>query len=228
MPEPSSSSSSFELDDLAPVSTRDRLLDGWAVVRSDPSVMIGIVVALALAIGLFVVSRPGGDNVELVLPMADSTELLIDPTPATSTVATELTVHVAGAVVSPGLYVLGGDARTADAVTAAGGALTGADLNRINLAAPVVDGSRVFVPVVGEAIPSVAGDSSGGSVGPVDLNTASADQLIALPGVGPATAQAILDHRGRTGRFRSVEDLLEVRGIGEAKLEALRDSVVVS
>ncbi len=225
MPEPSSS---FELDDLAPVSTRDRLLDGWAVVRADPSVVIGLIVAVALAVGLFVVSRPGSDDVDLVLPMAGPAELLIDPGPATTDAPTELTVHVAGAVVAPGLYVLGADARTADAVTAAGGALADADLNRINLAAPVADGSRVFVPVLGEAIPSVVGDFGAGSSGPVDLNTATAEQLIALPGVGPATAQAIVDHRDRTGRFRSIDDLLEVRGIGEAKLEALRDSVMVS
>jgi competence protein ComEA len=101
----------------------------------------------------------------------------------------------------------------------------------------VVDGSRIVVPAVGEEVPpevptSVAGPAAagGGGVGspaaPVDLNTATAEQLDSLPGVGPATAQAILAHREANGLFTSVEELLEVRGIGEAKLESLRDLVV--
>jgi competence protein ComEA len=139
---------------------------------------------------------------------------------------------VAGAVVSPGLYRLTGDARVADALDAAGGPAGDADLDAVNLAAKVVDGERVYVARKGEVPPPVAGAggvSAGTGVppGPIDLNTATAEQLDALPGIGPSTAEAILSYRKEKGRFRSVDELLEVRGIGEAKLASLRSKVQV-
>jgi competence protein ComEA len=100
----------------------------------------------------------------------------------------------------------------------------------VNLAATIIDGQQVYVPRVGEAAPQVVGatgDGGGGGGGLVDVNTATAEELDTLPGVGPATAQAILDAREQRGSFSSVEELLDVRGIGEAKLEALRDLVRV-
>lgn len=162
--------------------------------------------------------------------------------PAASTTSTtagpaiaELHVHAAGAVLQPGLYRLAPGARVADLLDAAGGPRPDADLDRVNLAAPLQDGERVFVPVAGQEVPPVAGGQpagpSGGAAGtpdvPLDLNSATLDQLDTLPGVGPATGQAILDERERRGGFRAVEDLLEVRGIGEAKLAGLRDLVRV-
>jgi competence protein ComEA len=156
----------------------------------------------------------------------------------TTTGPTEVVVHVAGAVVSPGVRRLPPGSRVTDALDAAGGALPGADLPRINLAAPLVDGQQVYVPKPGEELPVAAGAGlpagvgaagTGGSVhgGPVDLNTANAEQLDTLPGVGPATAAAIIAHREQHGPFTSVDQLLDVRGIGEAKLEQLRDLVSV-
>jgi competence protein ComEA len=156
----------------------------------------------------------------------------------------QVVVHVAGAVAAPGVVRLGNGSRVVDAVTAAGGLRADADPDRVNLAATLVDGQRVVVPIVGQPIPAevapapvpssggtttAAGASSGAaSTGaPVDLNTATAEQLDALPGVGPSTAAAILDHRSSAGPFTSVDQLLDVRGIGEAKLEALRDLVSV-
>lgn len=153
----------------------------------------------------------------------------------------EVTVHVAGAVVRPGVYVLPEPARVGDLLAAAGGPRPEADLDRLNLAAPASDGSRIFVPAVGEEeVPSVLGPdgptgpgSSGGGPagvdadGLVDVNAADAAALETLPGVGPATASAIVAHREQHGPFRQVDDLLAVRGIGEAKLAALRDLVVV-
>jgi competence protein ComEA len=151
-------------------------------------------------------------------------------------------VHVAGAVVRPGVYRLADGARVIDATSAAGGPTLEADVARLNLAARLLDGARVYVPRVGEDSPpaaigpsiaaTVAGGGAGvvGGTGPpalVDLNQATAEQLDALPGVGPATAANIVAHRRDRGPFRAVDDLLSVTGIGPAKLEQLRPLVTV-
>jgi competence protein ComEA len=152
--------------------------------------------------------------------------------------ASELVVHVAGAVAQPGVQRLGTGARVVDAVDRAGGATPDAELARINLAAPLQDGQQVYVPRLGEpSPPAVAtGAAPGGlppsgepgdATGPVDLNAATAEQLDTLPGVGPATAEAIIAHRQAEGPFTSVDQLLDVRGIGDAKLADLRDLVTV-
>ena len=158
---------------------------------------------------------------------------------------TQVTVHVAGAVLAPGVVTLAPGARVVDAVRAAGGLAADADSDRINLAAPLVDGSRIAVPRRGEGPPvevptsvpvAPAGPAGRGSAGsgtgsapaaPVDLNTATAEQFDALPGIGPSTATAIIARRDQSGPFRSVDDLLDVRGIGPAKLDAIRNLVTV-
>lgn len=156
-------------------------------------------------------------------------------------------VHVAGAVIHPGLYRLTTKDRADDALRAAGGPTPDADLDRVNLAAVLADGQRLYVPKKGEmSVPAAvngdgatatataaaaAGSTAPGGTGaptqPVDLNTATPDQLDTLPGVGPATAQAILAYRQAHGGFRRVDDLLDVRGIGPAKMEQLRPLVRV-
>jgi competence protein ComEA len=147
--------------------------------------------------------------------------------------ASEIVVHVAGAVVVPGVHQLPLGARVIDAVVLAGGAAPDADVNALNLAAPLRDGDRLYVPRAGEVPPVQAGITppTGGdgaaSSGPININSATAAQLDSLPGVGPATAQAIVDHRSQHGPFASVDSLTEVRGIGPAKLEALRTLVTV-
>lgn len=154
-----------------------------------------------------------------------------------------VTVHAAGAVAQPGVYRLPPGARVADLIQAAGGATADAEVDALNLAALLDDGRRVYVPHRGEVPPGsllttndlADGSGAGGLAGsgpgpperPVDLNTATLEQLDALPGVGPTTAQAILDYRRTNGRFRSVDELLEVRGIGPSRLQALRKKVRV-
>ena len=156
--------------------------------------------------------------------------------PTTPTVV----VHAAGAVVVPGVYRLADPTRVTDVVAAAGGLTGDADPDVLNLAARVGDGERVFVPRRGQAPPEVivgttgSGSSTGsatgavaGSLAAVDLNAATATQLDALPGIGPAIAERIIEARTRVGRFRSVNQLLDVPGIGEAKFSSLKTRVRV-
>jgi competence protein ComEA len=138
-------------------------------------------------------------------------------------------VHVTGAVRRPGVYRLPSWARLDLAVKRAGGPATGADLQGVNLAAKAADGQQVVVPRKGAAGMPAAGGAAfgGGSSGPLSLNTATAEQLDQLEGVGPATAQKILEWRKDHGGFRSVDDLKQITGIGPKKFEALKDKVRV-
>jgi competence protein ComEA len=140
-------------------------------------------------------------------------------------------VHVAGAVREPGVYRLRDGARVDDAVGRAGGATSKADLSQVNLAAEVEDGRQVLVP---ERVTAAQAAAAGGSVAspavpgvPLNLNTATLEQLDELDGIGPATAQAILDHRDEQGGFGSVQELDQVPGIGEKRLASLREQVRV-
>lgn len=139
-----------------------------------------------------------------------------------------LVVHVVGEVRRPGLYRLRDGARIADAVHRAGGALRGADLAAVNLAAPLVDGVQVLVPAQASAA-GLSGGRPGGETGiasgPVSLSSATLEQLDQLPGVGPITAQKILDYRTEHGPFASVDDLDAVPGIGPTRIEQLRELV---
>ncbi len=137
----------------------------------------------------------------------------------------ELFVHVLGQVAKPGLYVLDSDARVVDALAAAGGTLDDADLQTVNLARLLSDGEQLIVPVIGAE--QVDGGSSSAGDGLVDLNNADVSELEMLPGIGPALAQRIVDWREKNGRFRSVEDLLAVSGIGDSVLGGLKDLVRV-
>jgi competence protein ComEA len=136
-------------------------------------------------------------------------------------------VHVAGAVRRPGVYRLRAGARVADAVRRAGGARRRADLGAVNLAAELQDGRQVLVPPRAKAgAPAHAGAAPAPGV-PLDLNTATLEQLDELDGIGPATAQQIVSYREAHGGFGSVEELDQVPGIGETRLAALRDKVRV-
>lgn len=150
------------------------------------------------------------------------------PSGAVDVESSVVVVHVAGAVRSPGVFELPARSRVADAIDRAGGPGAEADPGALNLAAPLVDGTRIYVPVAGEEVPldAVAIDVGASEVdatpaGPIDVNRASAAELEMLPGVGPATAAAIVAERDRNGPFASSGDLERVPGIGPAKLAAL-------
>ena len=151
-------------------------------------------------------------------------------TPVKAAERQKLVVHVVGAVRRPGLYKLSDGSRVADAVARAGGAGRKADLTLVNLAAPLVDGLQVVVPRRAPPQPAAAAATGGSSAagdsaaaqGPVHLNAATPEQLDALPGIGPVTAQKILDYRQQHGAFSSVDELDGVPGIGPARLEQLR------
>lgn len=145
-------------------------------------------------------------------------------------------VYVSGEVFAPGVYELPAGSRVTDAVLAAGGATARADLEAVNMAEPLVEAAHVSIPARGSqrrattpttrprpGVNPPAGTTSGGKV---SLSRATATELESLPGIGPATAAAIVAHRDRHGAFASVDDLLAVKGIGPSKLEALRDLVV--
>jgi competence protein ComEA len=148
----------------------------------------------------------------------------VPPVETATAAATAVVVDVVGAVRRPGLYRLRQGDRIADAVARAGGAGARADLTLINLAAPLADGQQVVVPARGSAATAAAAPGAAAG-GPVHLNTATLEQLDSLPGVGPVTAQKILDYRQKHGSFASVDELDAVPGIGPARMEQLKDLV---
>jgi len=210
----------------------EQLRDRWA----DPRVRIGVLLAVAAVAGLAWYQAGRSEASALARPAA--TRRVAPRAPTTSTRPPVL-VHVAGAVVRPGLVRVVTGARVADAITAAGGPVPEADLDRLNLAAKVADGQRILVVTRGAAgigaaasagDPGDAADASGGAAADgarVNLNTATVADLDALPGIGPTFAAAIVRERERRGGFTSVDQLRDVRGIGEKRFADLKDLVTV-
>lgn len=233
----------------------------WNVIKKQMSywvsfigltrLVIGLATTIVASAGIWLLVRPSAPLVESVVPHASGVGIVMP----LSTLPTPLTVriHVAGAVVRPGVYSVSSSARVVDAVKAAGGATSRADLERINLAQTIVDTEQVFVPfrssrttkitvaprlrpsrtTVPVSVPTIPGATPAmgvpnTSVTPlINLNSATSEQLDTLPGVGPSTAKAIISYRNRKGPFGKVEDLLNVPGIGPSKVAAIRDQVTV-
>jgi competence protein ComEA len=178
--------------------------------------------ALILLLGRFVLGA-GTTTTAAPLPLPSAVGAGVTGLPSSRVV-----VDVVGAVRRPGLYRLAQGSRIADALTRAGGATAKADLAQVNLAAPLADGEQVVVPRRGAGV-AAAGAGSGSASGPaapVQLSTATLEQLDSLPGVGPVTAQKILDYRQKHGAFQSVDELDAVPGIGPKRLEQLHELVV--
>jgi competence protein ComEA len=181
----------------------------------------GVIVA-AVILGLLRQGRPAPIIITPAPPAATATAL-----PST------VTVYVSGEVARPAVYSLPAGGRVEDAIRAAGGFSAGADAEAVNLAMALSDGLHVHVPSPAEApaLPVVSGLQPAGEAGPgakVNINTATAAELEALPEIGPVTAQAILDHRQENGPFSAVEELLDVPGIGPATLDAVAELVTVN
>ncbi|MEV4467098.1 helix-hairpin-helix domain-containing protein [Micromonospora echinofusca] len=175
-------------------------------------------------------SRPQTEPVRPVVTAEASGAAVTGLAEPAATAAGELVVAVAGKVRRPGLVRVPAGARVADAVEAAGGALPGVDVALLNPARKVADGELILVGVAappGAASPPGAAPGAPGVGGRLNLNTATLAQLDALPGVGPVLAQRILTHRDQQGGFRSVGDLRQVDGIGDARYEQLKDLVTV-
>jgi len=250
----------MELPDWTSIRHR---LEQW-VAFIGPRRLVGAIVTgvVVIAVGWWVV-KPSPAPVESMIPLAG--QFVPGSSIISTPVQVEIKVHVAGAVRKPGVYTLSTHARVIDAVRAAGGATSSADLVRINLAQVLVDTEQVFIPSRGRRRPNVTvaprlkpntslivpitalppniptfvpvtsmpiqsstspTETSAGSK--VNINTATAAQLDLLPGVGPATAKAIMYYRSKKGPFVKVEDLMNVPGIGSSKFAAMKSRVTVS
>jgi competence protein ComEA len=186
---------------------RRRLRTGAAVVL--------VLAAVAVAVLVSAVASSGTTVAMPAVPFSAA--------PTGPTARPALLVHVLGAVRAPGLYSLPDGARVVDAVTAAGGLADDADPAGVNLARRVSDGEQLVVPRPGQAPPAAAAATVPGRV---DLNTATPEQLESLPGIGPALAARIVSWRAENGGFSSADDLLEVPGLGQKSVDALRDLVL--
>jgi competence protein ComEA len=221
-------------------------------IRADPgrAGVIALIAVGAVAVLVTVFTLVRDDPPPVVSAKLPPVQMVSSTSPTAGTPAVEpggpVVVSVVGLVHQPGLVTLDSGARIADALTAAGGTLDGADLIGLNMARRVSDGEQIVVGItsppgtpsaMGSSITAPPGKSTGPAApagpagheppGAVNLNTATAEELDALPGVGPVTAAAIVGWRDANGRFSSVEQLGEVDGIGPARLEKLRDLVHV-
>ena len=187
-------------------------------------VLLGVMAGFVLAgVLIFVARAPAGQPI------------LLQPAPTKAPVA----VHVVGAVPRPGLYEFAEGARVQDAIDAAGGLLASANVNAVNLAALLVDGEQLNIPYKDGAVP--AEDSStlnlpGSTTEPsndsvnqdlVNINTASLEELDSLPGIGPTTAQRIIDYRDANGPFTTIDEIMDVSGIGPSTFDEIKDLITV-
>ena len=207
------------------MSLRERL-DGLS--RGELTGLVIVVVATLLGAGLWY-TRSLPRPVDIAAPSdAASPFVASDPVASASPNTVTIIVDVAGWVRHPGVYEFTSGQRVIDAVNRAGGPKKGADLTALNLAAPLTDGTQIVVPQTGAAVPgstTTGGTTAGAAL--ININTASETELETLSGVGPVTAAAIIDYRTQNGPFATVDDLVDVSGIGPATLEQIRPFVTV-
>ena len=228
---------------------RVKRMDRWAEkLLGHKAVVVAMLVVIAAASGLAMASfggstgsvsfeRSDGSGTSVEREAEDAPSDDADGSSKKSSSAAEVYVDVDGAVASPGVYRLKEGAWVSQAIDAAGGLTTEADVTGLNRASKVADGQKIYVPTVGEqqaaAVTSGADigasptSGAGASSGLVNINTASAAELQTLSGIGPSMAQSIIDERTQNGAFASVDDLMRVSGIGEKKLAKIKDCICV-
>lgn len=192
-----------------------------------------VLVLLAAGIAVLIAGLDSAGSAQRIAPAAPSAVSSAPPARVAEQSPAEVYVHVLGAVANSGLFVLHTGDRVVDAIAAAGGFTADAERGGVNLARVVADGEQIMVPRMGEAAP-VTGEApaagtgaAAGSAGTVPLNSATAAELETLPRIGPAMAQRIVEYREANGPFTSVDQLLEVTGIGEKTLDAFRAQVTL-
>jgi competence protein ComEA len=226
----------------SPAALIERVRERW----DDPRTRVGALLLAALLTGFAWYQLGVHGGADAGAQAATTATTRVAGASASSSAATEpgstatsepaqgfVLVHVAGAVVHPGVVRIRASARVNDAVLAAGGGLPGADLDRLNLAAKVTDGQRIAVGLVGAPAPVESGTGGSSDVGtgevagPININTASSTDLEELPGIGPSLAAAIIAEREKRGGFKDVGELQDVRGIGELRYADIKDLVTV-
>ncbi len=184
-----------------------------------------MIVVLAIAL-IAIVGTIYGTSTDEIMTLDEGTPQSIEETPSSG----KIFVYVTGAVNSPGMVELNGsDLRVADAVNLAGGLLPTADVDNFNMAETIADGQHIRVPekMSARAIAPTVESSGGSTDGLVNINTASAEELQTLKGIGPAMAQRIIDYRQFNGAFKSVDEIQNVRGIGPKKFENIKDHIKI-
>lgn len=189
-------------------------------MKSWQQILIGVVGGLlGTGILLLINSQPRGEPVKLIPP----------PTPT----VVRIQVHVSGAVINPDIYLFSPGSRVRDAIEAAGGLHEDANPGSLNLAAVLIDEQKISIPFINsspsniEGEPSIDSDSPQEVVYPININTATQEMLEELPSIGPVTAAAIIEYREQTGQFTSIEQIINVSGIGSATLEKIKDLISV-
>jgi len=170
------------------------------------------------------------DGEDIAFKLEESPAVAVNST-AWSEERAKIVIHITGAVNKPGVYELSEGDRVKDAISAAGGASSDADLTNINLAQKLRDEDKIYVPRIGEFenLEQTSGNIIPGinpsEAGKIDINSADIAQLDSLPGIGPATAQKIIDYREQNGPFKTIEELKNVSGIGDKKFEDIKDKI---
>ncbi len=196
--------------------------------RGNGRLTLGVLAALSVALTVAVLAIA-----YLFFHKSPNAAIEIHPPPPTPTVRptatlAPLSVYVTGAVNRPGVVQVLPGARVEDAITAAGGASTDADLERYNLAALLFDGQHLQVPVIGEVVRPIELDGDGATPPQlVNINTATVEELATLPGVGNATAEKIVAHRQENGFFTRIEEIMDVPGIAELKFDGFKEMITV-
>lgn len=183
----------------------------WQNIKSNPWILIayGLVIGLiAAGLILLIISPTRGEPIQIIPP----------PTPS------PLLVHVSGAVQNPGVYSLPVGSRIVDVIQAAGGLLPEASEDEINLAAFLIDGQKIYIPRTGEEIPSSMRMESNPDT-KININTATAEELDSLPGIGNTKAEAVISYRQQNGPFQAIEDILNVPGIGPTIFEQIKEYI---